>query len=339
MDAEHFAEWYRRQGHQVVRSRSSYWFDAGPRVYQAFPFGCLVQPSREEIRHLMLKYGVFSLRYSAPLEAAQGKVSYHVTLAKPYSLELLRSQARNAVKRGLAHCEIERVSFERLAIEGWSLQRDTLDRQGRSASMREAEWRKVCLSATGLDGFEAWSAVVGGAMAAALIICRVDDTFYVPYACSHRQYLDLYVNNALFYSVSTELLDRPGINGIFFTVQSLDAPKSVDDFKFRMGLRAEAVRQRVVFHPLLEPFITPNTQRLLKRLSEHYPEKASLAKAEGMLRFYLDGKLPAVVQDWPECVAHLKPGLQAGEQDVFISMANQEQSIQVPGEGANHAAS
>ena len=33
MDVEHFAEWYRRQGHHAIRSESSYWFDASPRVY------------------------------------------------------------------------------------------------------------------------------------------------------------------------------------------------------------------------------------------------------------------------------------------------------------------
>jgi hypothetical protein len=76
-------------------------------------------------------------------------------------MDLLRSQARNAVKRGLPKCEIERVPFERVAEEGWVLQRDTLDRQGRTASMSEAEWSRICLSAVGLDGFEAWAAVGG----------------------------------------------------------------------------------------------------------------------------------------------------------------------------------
>jgi hypothetical protein len=307
MDPEHFAEWYRRQGHQVIRSKSSYWVEAGPRVYQAFPFGWLIEPSEEEIRSLMLKHGIFSMRYSAPLEAPNGKASYHVTLSNPYHMELLRSQARNAVKRGLAKCVVEQVPFARVASEGWNLQRDTLDRQGRIGSMSEAEWRNICLSAVGLDGFEAWAAIVDGELAAGVMICRVEDIFYVPYAFSHRKYLDFYVNNALFYSVSCNVLAREGINGIFFTVQSLDAPKSVDDFKFRMGLHAKAVRQRVVFHPIIEPLITNTTHRIVSNLLKRYPEKGSLAKAEGMIRFYLQGKFPLEQQEWPECVEQLKP--------------------------------
>ncbi len=308
MDIGNFAEWYRRQGHHVFQAAGSYWFNAGPRVYQAFPFGWLIQPSDQELREMMLKHGVLSARYSTPIEAMAGKVSYHVTLSEPYNLDLLRSQARNAVRRGMTKCTVELVPFERIASEGWNLQRDTLDRQGRLSSMSEAEWRKICLSAVGLDGFEAWAAIVEDELAASIITCRIDDTFYVPYAFSHRKYLDMYVNNALFYSASSDMLSRPGIKGIFFTVQSLDAPKSVDDFKFRMGFKAVAVRQRVVFHPFLKPFVTDITHRFVKSLVNRYPQNGSFAKVEGMIRFYLAGKLPLDQQEWPDCLSHASSG-------------------------------
>jgi hypothetical protein len=291
----------------------SYWFDAGPMVYQAFPFGRLIAPTDEELNVLMIKNRILSLRYSSPLKAPLGKVSYHVTLSNPYNLEILRSQARNAVKRGLANCEIHQVPFERIAGEGWNLQRDTLERQGRLNSMSENQWKKLCLSAVGLDGFEAWSAIIDGELAASLIICQDDDIFYVPYAFSLRKYLGLYVNNALFYSVSCNLLARQGINGIFFTVQSLDAPVSVDDFKFRMGFSAKAVRQRVVFNPVLRPFITKFTHGVVTSLLKRYPENTLLAKTEGMIRFYLDGKLDIDQQDWPSCIKQFKT--EVGEEE------------------------
>ncbi len=316
MTPDNFAEWYRRQGHHVIQSESSYWVEAGPRVYQAFPFGWLIEPSPRELRKLTLQHGILAMRFSSPLQAPLGKASYHVTLSSPYTLELLRSQARNSVKRGLANCQVEQVPFERLATEGWELQQDTLDRQGRSASMKAEEWKRICLSAVGLPGFEAWAAVVQGQLASAVIISRIDDTFYVPYAFSHRRFLDLYVNNVLFYTVSTQLLAREGIRGIFFTVQSLDAPKSVDEFKFRMGLHARAVRQRVVFHPLIEPLINPSTYALVEKLKHRYPEKGALAKMEGMLRFYLAGKLPLEQQEWPDCLPprdSITPGMAAGD--------------------------
>jgi hypothetical protein len=275
-----------------VRTPSSYWYDAGPRVFQAFPYHWLIEPSNREVRNLMLGRGIAALRYSTPLTASSGAVSYHVVLRRPYNLETLRAQARNGVRRGLSRFQVERIAFERLADEGWSLQADTLERQGRTKSMRQAEWQRICRAADGLPGFDAWGAICDGDLAAALLTARIDDTYCVPYALSHSRFLREHVNNALFYSVSCDLLGREGVREIFFTLQSLDAPESVDDFKFRMGLMAEPVRQQVVFHPCLRPLACRKAHALVLRWLARDPGNPLLAKAEGMLRFYLEGRRP-----------------------------------------------
>lgn len=317
MNAETFAEWLRRQGHKVVRTASSYWYDAGPRVLQAFPYHWLIEPAESEIRSLLLTRGIAALRYSTPLHAPQGKVSYHVVLRPPYTLEMLRSQARNGVRRGLSRFGVERITFERLAEEGWSLQADTLARQERTRSMDQAEWQRICRAAEGLPGFEAWGATCDGELAAALLTARVDDRWCVPYALSHSRFLREHVNNALFYTVSCDLLAREGVAELFFTLQSLDAPESVDEFKFRMGLQPVPVRQRVVFHPLFRPLATERSHAfLLRRLDRDRGDRASagrpqesplLAKAEGMLRFHLGGRRAAEEQEWPACLAGVRP--------------------------------
>ncbi len=302
MNAEVFAEWLRRQGHRVFRTASSYWYEAGPRVLQAFPYHWLIAPDEKEIRDLMLKRGIVALRYSTPLDFPDGMVSYHVVLCKPYELEMLKSHARNGVKRGLEHFCIEQIPFERLAVEGWVLQQDTLARQDRLRSMTQKQWECLCRSADGLPGFEAWAAITNDELACAVIICRIDDVFNVPYAMSHSRFLTHHVNNAIFYSVSREMLGREGISYIFFTVQSLDAPANVDEFKFRMGLEPKAVRQRVDFHPLLNPFATPAAHALTRKLLSRDPSNPVLAKAEGMLRFHVEGKRCITEQAWPECL-------------------------------------
>jgi hypothetical protein len=309
MNAETFAEWMRRQGHRVIRTPSSYWHSAGPRVFQAFPYHWLICPSADEIQTLMKEHGVVALRYSAPMDFPGGKVSYHIVLHDPYGMDMLKSQTRNGVKRGLSSCKIEQISFERLATEGWNLQQDTLDRQNRTRSMRQAEWQTICRSAEDLPGFEAWAATVNQELAAALIICQIDRTWSVPYALSHRKFLPQHVNNALFYSVSCDLLARPGADDIFFTVQSLDAPPTVDDFKLRMGLNPRPVRQCVDFHPLLRPVVTPATHKILKRLLARDEGNPLIAKAEGMFRFHLEGKEPAAQQCLPECVSQMQTHL------------------------------
>jgi hypothetical protein len=306
MNPETYLEWLRRQGHHFLRTQSSYWYEAGPRVLQAFPYHWLIQPSEQELRKLMIGKGIISLRYSTPIESPEGMASYHVVLRNPYTLEMLRAQARNGIKKGSGIFQIEQVSFERLADEGWALQQDTLERQGRLNSMTQAEWQRLCLAANDLPGFEAWAAVTQGELAAALITAQVEDTFCVPFAASHRKFLASHVNNVLFFTVSSNFLARPGINEIFFCLHSLDAPPSVDEFKFRMSFIAKPVRQRVVFHPWLKLFTNSRVHDYLAKLTQRYPENPLLAKAEGMLRFNLKGKLPLAAQEWPEVLAEEK---------------------------------
>ena len=303
MNAEIFAEWMRRQGRHVYHTASSYWYDAGPRVLQAFPYHWLITPDQDELRGLMLSNGIIALRYSTPLDFPNGKVSYHVVLHKPYCLEMLKSQSRNGVKRGLNCFKLEQISFERLATDGWLLQQDTLARQDRLRSMKREEWEKICRAAQDLPGFEAWAATSRGELAGAVIICRIEDVFSVPYAMSHSRFLGEHVNNALFFSVSSEILQRDDVSSIFFTVQSLDAPINVDEFKFRMGFEPRAVRQCVDFHPLFRPLATPVVHAFTRRLLQRDPSNPLLAKAEGMLRFHLEGKRAIAQQVWPECLA------------------------------------
>jgi len=302
MNAEIFAEWIRRQGHQVYRTTSSYWYNAGPRVLQAFPYHWLISPSQEEVNGLMMAHGIVSLRYSTLLNSQVGKISYHIILHNPYDIDMLKSQSRNGVKRGLNRCSIEQISFERLATEGWILQRDTLDRQNRLRSMTQAAWERICRSAADLPGFEAWAAVSDHELTAALIVCQIDNTWSVPYALSHRKFLNDHVNNALFYTASRNLLAREGTEGIFFTVQSLDAPPTVDDFKLRMGLIPKPVRQRVDFHPWLRPLATTAAHKLFANLLQRDSGNPVIAKTEGMLRFYIEGREPLNQQHWPPCL-------------------------------------
>lgn len=307
MNADVFAEWMRRQGYRVVRTESSYWYNAAPGVFQAFPYHWVITPTDSEIRNLMFRHGALAVRYSAPIAFPLGLASYHILLREPYSLDLLKAHTRNGIKAGLSHFKIEQISFERLAADGWALQHDTLERQGRLRSMSQAAWERLCRAACDLEGFEAWAATKDGALAAAVIIVRVQSIFSVPFAMSHRQYMAEHVNNALFYSVCKELLGRQGTECIFFTVQSLDAPANVDEFKFRMGFQHEIVRQRVDFHPLVRPFASTFTHGLARRVLRRDPTNPMIAKAEGMLRFHLEGLKPIAEQAWPERLLPERP--------------------------------
>ncbi len=309
MSTETYLEWLRRQGFQIQKSPSSWWYNAGPSVFQAFPYHWLITPSEAELNTLMTGSRAIGLRYSTPITAAEGMVSYHVVLHNPYSLELLRPQARNGVKKGSNFFTVERIPFERLADEGWKLQQDTMSRQGRQTCMTAAQWKNLCLAASNLPDFEAWAAVCDGALGAAQITARVEDKIYVPYAASRSDCLNQHVNNVLFFKTSMSFLARPGVNGIFFGLHSLDAPPSVDEFKIRMSIIPMPVRQRVCFHPFVKPLVNHWSFALLQFLARKFPQSCTFTKAEGMLRFHLMGKQSIKNQEWPNFITDEKARL------------------------------
>lgn len=305
MTPEIFAEWMRRQGRCVVRTESTYWHSQGPGAYQAFPYHWVIQPSGDELLQFMRENRVLALRYSAPADGELGYPSYHAVRDDPnYDFNSLSQWTRKNVRRGFRNCSVEPVSFERLVRDGWELQSDTLARQGRGGRVPSGdEWRSKCLAAAELPGFEAWAALAAGKLAASVISFRMEDCCYLLDQQCHRAYLTAHVNNALSFSVTSTLLKRPAVRTILYALHSLDAPASIDEFKFRMGYRAKPVRQRVMFHPWLSPLMNVASHSLLKFALALRPGNPRLSKAEGMLRFYLQ-RQPATGQKT------IRPGLQ-----------------------------
>lgn len=287
MNADIYAEWLRRQGYKIYRTESSYWFNAAPKVLQAFPFHWQITPCRDETEKLIRDNGIIALRYSSPVSKPHGKLSYHIVVKGCYDLHSVRHQARNGVKRGLERFSVEEISFERMHSEGWVLQEDTLARQKRSGSMSKVQWNSICQGAKELPGFHAIGAIKEGILAAAVIVCRIDDVYTVPYSMSHCRYLHDHVNNALFYSSSCQLLKHDNINELFFCVESLDAGPEVDEFKIRMGFEKREVKQHVEFHPFLKPLAGTFLHKTTDILHKSFPSVTSLSKMEGMLRFSL----------------------------------------------------
>lgn len=308
MNVETFAEWLRRQGHQIITSPSGLWCNQGPRAYELFPYDRLIEPEAEEIGELLQRARGVGVRYSAPLTATTGRVSYHVVREGSYGMEHLSASARSKVRRGLKQCNIAPITQERLAEDGWRLQHDTLLRQGRPDALTREHWQRICRAGSDLPGFEAWGAFVNGELGSAALVGQVDATCFLLYVQSHRQYLGLYVNNALIYTLTQTLLARADVRTIFYGVHSLDAPASVDTFKFGMGYTPKPVRQQIAFHPWLAPLFNRTSHAAVKQIARRYPHHL-LSKTQGMLEFYLEGKRAPQEQHWPECLAGNKAEL------------------------------
>jgi len=297
---EIFAKWLSCQGYRVERTKSSWWYNVYGLAWQAFPYHWIIEPKEEELREFLVKVHGAGLRYSTGLNSPYGKLSYHAVFeGKNYDLNILSQNARHNVRRGLRRCKIEQITFDRLAEEGWILQVKTLQRQRRKVRISRNKWHKLCLSAADLPGFEAWGALVNGKLVASVITFQMDNCCYMLYQQCDERYLRRYINNALSFVVTKEMLSRPHIKSILYGLHSIDAPPNVDEFKFRMGYWPKPVKQRVVFHPILEPVFNRMTHRFLRWLTHVFPGQSFFSKAEGFVRFGLDSKMPTEQQDWP----------------------------------------
>jgi hypothetical protein len=306
MNAEIFAEWLKRQNYKVIHSKNAYWHDQGPRFYQAFPYHYLFNLEQEDINLLLNEEKAIGLRYFSPLDSSFGAASYHVIYkGTNYSLNSISKKARHDVRRGLGYMRVEPITFERLAEEGWVLRYETLVRQGRAKAETREKWQKLCMSASDLPGFEAWGALENGFLIGSIISFICDDCVNILYQQSRTLYLPQRVNNTLIFSFTKELLNRKDKLWIFYGLHSLDAPPSVDRFKFRMGYTFRPARQQVIFHPKISPFIGTTSYSMVKTLKKILPKSTAISKLEGLIRFYIIGKRPLENQKWPEAISKI----------------------------------
>jgi hypothetical protein len=288
MQPEAFLEFLARQGHRIVKTESCYWFDAQPGFYFYFPSHRLITPSTEELDRILSSEPCIGLRYFTPLDRV-GKESFLIVCSdKNYDITSVDAHcARRQTRRGLEHFNIKQLEFKELAKLGISLNHDTLVRQGRDPCINEEKkWQLYCSSAYGLEGFEAWGAFSGNNLASFMVTFLMEDHFTILHHSSATEYLPLYPNNALIFYMTKLKLALPEVNTVSYGPQSLDAPESLDTFKFRMGFQKKPMKQTIVFNPLVRPFIGGFFYKTIQCVSALRPGSDTFRKCEGIVRFY-----------------------------------------------------
>jgi hypothetical protein len=218
-----------------------------------------------------------------------GKESYMIVCTdKNYDFASLDPHsARRETRKGLENLTIRQMEICELAERISELDQDTLIRQGRKPQRQaEKKWKLYCSSAEGLEGFEAWGAFTGNNPAAFMMTYQMEDHFTILLQSSATRYLPLYPNNALVFFVTKLKLASPGVNAVYYGPQSLDAPESLDMFKFRMGFQKRPMKQAIVFTPVIRPFINGFMQKCIHWISSMVPKSDTFRKFEGLVRFY-----------------------------------------------------
>jgi hypothetical protein len=287
MKPEIFAEFLKRQGYHIIQTESCYWYNAQPGFYFYFPYHRLITPSEQELKKILWGEHCIGMRFFSPMESA-GKSSYLIVCSdRNYDLRSVDGKSRSQTRKGLENFEIKQFGINELAHLGNALNYDTLTRQKRDPQiLSEKKWLQYCSAAEGLDGFEAWGAFSDGKLASYLFGFQMEDHFTILYQGSATEYLRLCPNNALVFTVTRQKLLIPEVSAVSYGPESLDAPESLDTFKFNMGYSKRPIRQRIVFNPLIQPFIGQPLHKLVQGAARMRKESDTIRKIEGIIRFY-----------------------------------------------------
>jgi hypothetical protein len=285
---ETLAEFFRFQGHRIHSSESCFWYDVQPGFYFNIPYHRLITPSKEEINKLLWGIPCFALRFFTTVEC-RGKDSYMIVCSnKHYDITSVDAKyARRQTRRGLENFQIRQLDFIELGNNN-RINTDTLIRQGRNPDVwTEERWKLYCSSANGLSGLEAWGAYSGDTLVAFMVGYQMDDYFEILHHSSATDYLHLYPNNALVFFVTQLKLSTSEVNHVSYGPQSLDAPDSLETFKFRMGYEKLPMKQTIIFHPFIAPFINKISCNLVERVSSK-SKSDFWRKLNGILHFYCE---------------------------------------------------
>jgi hypothetical protein len=279
MSVRELVSFLERLGHDVVETRSAYWYDVGPRFYINFPHCVAVEPDAAELSGFFRRMA-FGVRYFAPADGP-GRPSYALVCRdKEYNIDRLSSNGRSKVRRGLRRCRVERLEPAYVRAHGRRAEEDMMRRtRTRPRHAWDAYWRAVELS----SGVEVWGAFVDDTLAAYTLGGIAGPCAEIWDSRSVTDLLPHYPNNALLYTMVRDLLSRPEIDEVFFGVESVEETGSLVQFKESLGFVRAPVRQRVVLHPVLGAvFHRRPVRRFVEWRAARNPESEFWRKVSGV---------------------------------------------------------
>ncbi len=280
MDASQFAEFWRLQGHRVIRTASCYWYDPYKFSFLSMPYHRILSPSRGELPQVWLKGPSAVVRFPTAYDGTGRIGGLFICTNRNYDLMSLHKKARNQTRRGIENCVVEQVDFHTLADQGHRLNVETFIRQGRnSQTMSLEQWRRYCNAACQVPGFAAWGAFVQGQLAAFMVAALVEDCFSILHQSSANEYLDCYPNNSLVFTVTRLQMSSPDVKYVSYGLKSLDDTNGLDHFKSQMGFQLKLFKEQIEFNPLLKLFLVFGGHSLIKKMARQHPENDFFRKA------------------------------------------------------------
>lgn len=256
MKAEEYVEYTREKGTKIIETNGIYWARARPFFYQNIPVLSPVDASPSQLLRVMSKGSYLAVLMHSSNRANRLTVR-SVCDDTEYRLEKLSKYGRRDVSKGLRNCSVRQIDLDFLAREGNEINRSAMTRHGGSSSTdmsSPSKWRRKMDTCKRYDDIEAWGAFVGNSLAAYVLCIVIEDYCNINNFMSHTRFLSYCPNNALIYTMTREMLGRPGVKRVEFGTTGDIA--SLANFKERMGYRRAPFPFRLMVNPLARPLLS-----------------------------------------------------------------------------------
>ena len=285
-----FADFFSNAGFRVVTSPSSDWVEMQKGFFLSVPYHRLIDPPAEELEALLESTGAIGLRYPTAVENYGFDSNLQFCRTIGYSLENLKRQARQQVKKGALNFTVRELVPETLLCDGLALVKNTCARQHRHDPKEEEEyWHKLCLAAQNTPGAVVLGAFGEKGLAAFLFILETTTAIEFIVQCSDEELLPQGPNNLLtFQATRRYLAERENSLPVCYGLGSLEETPSLDRYKVGMGYELEPIKQRIYIRRNLRWLINPYTLGALKTIAKFgFAKNYRLCKSIGIMNRYL----------------------------------------------------
>ena len=252
--------------------------------YQSFPVHRPIHPPRARISKILWETPAVGLRYGTDNHTGSGRSSFvYVCKKGEYTMNRLSANNRSKVRRGLKLCHIAPITnAEYFRKQGWALNAETLQRQGRLERKAKQKWEKLTNCLGRFEGMEVWGAWVNEALASFVLTFQIDGCVNLLTFRSSKEHLRFYPNNALIHTVVSEMLGRDNVEIVSFGEESLQELTSLDAFKIGMGFQKQPIVQKIVLHPAVGWVFNRLTRQIVQNIAHHCPHSTFWKKAAGV---------------------------------------------------------
>lgn len=270
------------RGRAIEDSDGILWHSVPGRFWMSLPYEATVEPDQERLARMLRRTRMAGARFPS-LERGGLESGAYVLRADRYDLGVVHIKHRARVRHGLQLYRVCRAGAEQLLAQGLTLNRDTMDRQGRydAEFARPGPWSRLVRAIEDCPEAAAYGAFAGPRLDAYMITCRDAGWLHILHQMSRREALPDFPNHTLTYEVTRMAAEDTEVHSLCYGLMPLVPIEGLHEYKLRFRYNLEPHRSAVQLHPTVETCSGP-ASAALRLLRTAFPGSQRLARAQSI---------------------------------------------------------